>query len=169
MFFCRTKSWFKKNQVYALSKLNSKELYRIEVLLKYTKSTSQHYFEKLFSQSNFDWKKVYTLPRVVTVDNRIRVFQDRLLNIILFLNKLLFKFGIASQSLCSFCNSEEEIPFHIFHNCTHTQNLWNQLQTYLSENIVIPCLTPQSAMFGFIDIQLENRVIKNHFATDISI
>ena len=26
----------------------------------------------------------------------------------------------------------------------------------------MPCLTPQSAMFGFIDIQQENRVIINH-------
>ena len=75
---------------------------------------------------------------------------------------MLFKFGIVSRSLCSFCNSEEETPFHIFHDCTHTQNLWNQLQTYISENLVIPCLTPQSAMFGFIDTQLENRVIINH-------
>ena len=75
---------------------------------------------------------------------------------------MLFKFGIVSRSLCSFCNSEEETPFHIFHDCTHTQNLWNQLQTYISENLVIPCLTPQSAMFGFIDTQQENCVIINH-------
>ena len=90
------------------------------------------------------------------------MFQYELLNNILFLNKILFKSGIGSRSLCSFCNSDEETPFHIFHDCTHTQNFWNQLQTYISENLVIPCLTPQSAMFGFIDNQLENRVILNH-------
>ena len=76
---------------------------------------------------------------------------------------MLFKFGIVSQSLCPFCNFGEEIPFHIFHDCTDTQNLWNQFQTYVSGNLVIPCLTPQSAMFGFIDTQQENRVIINHF------
>ena len=65
----------KKNQVYSLSKLGSKELYKIQVFLKYTKPTSQHYFEKHFSQSNIDSKKNYILPRVVTVDNRVRVFQ----------------------------------------------------------------------------------------------
>ena len=37
-----------KNQVYALSKLDSKESYKMQVLLKYTKPTSQHYFEKTF-------------------------------------------------------------------------------------------------------------------------
>ena len=76
---------------------------------------------------------------------------------------MLFKFRIVSRSLCSFCNSEDETPFHIFQDCTHTENLWNQLQTYTSENRVIPCLTPQSAMFGFIDTQHENRVILNHW------
>ena len=75
---------------------------------------------------------------------------------------MLFKFEIVSCSLCSFCNSEEETPFHVFHDCTHTQNLWNQLQTHISENLVVPCLTPQSAMFGFINTQQENCVIINH-------
>ena len=64
-----------KNQAYALSKLDSKELNKIQILLKYTKPTSQHYFEKNFSQSNIDWKNIYIFPRVVTVDNRILVFQ----------------------------------------------------------------------------------------------
>ena len=78
------------------------------------------------------------------------------------LNKMFFKFGTVSRSFCSICNSEEETPFHTFDDCTHTQSLWNQRQTYISENLVIPCLIPQSAMFGFIDTQQENRVIINH-------
>ena len=69
---------------------------------------------------------------------------------------------MVPRSLCSFSNSEEETPFHVFHDCTHTQSLWNQLQTYISKNLVTPCLTLQSAMFGFIDTQQENRVIINH-------
>ena len=75
---------------------------------------------------------------------------------------MLFKFGTVSWSLCSFCNSEEENPFHIFYDCTHTQNFWNQLETCISLNRIIPCLTPQSAMFGFINTQQENGVIINH-------
>ena len=95
----------------------------MQVSLKYTNPTSQHYFEKHFSQSNIDWEKNYNLPCVVIVDNRIRVFQYKPLNKILFLSKILFKFGIVPWSLCSFCNSEEETPFHVFHDCTHTQSL----------------------------------------------
>ena len=135
-------------------------MYKIQVLLKYAKPTSQHYFEKHFSPSNFDWKK--KLYSSTCCNEWIRVSQYKLLNNILFLNKMLFKFGIASQSLYSFCNSEEEPPFYSFHDCTHTQNLWNQLQAFISQNLVIPCLTPQSVIFGFTDTQQENRIIMNH-------
>ena len=107
-------------------------------------------------------EKNYILPRVFTADNRIQVFQYKGLNNILISNRMLFKFGIISRSLCSFCNSEVETPFHVFHDCAHTQNLWNQLQTYISENLVIPCLTPQSAIFDLIDTQQKNLVIINH-------
>ena len=48
----------KKNRFYTLSKLDSKELYEIQVLLKYTKPTPRHYFDKYFSQSKIDWKKI---------------------------------------------------------------------------------------------------------------
>ena len=50
---------------------------------------------------------------------------------------MLFKFEIVLWTLRSFCN-----------NC---------------ENLVIPCLTQSSAMFGFTDTQQENCVIKNNF------
>ena len=75
---------------------------------------------------------------------------------------MLFKFGILSRTLFSFSNPEEETPFHFSHDYTHTKNLWNQLQTYISKNLIIPCLTPQSAMSGFINTQQEHCVIINH-------
>ena len=99
----------KKNQVYDLSELDSKELYKIQVLLKYTKPTSQHYFEKHFSQSNIDWKIIYILQHIVTVDNRIQMFQYKLLNSVLFLNKMLVKLGIVSQSLCSIVTLKKKL------------------------------------------------------------
>ena len=49
-----------------------------------------------------------------------------------------------------------------FYDCTDTQSLWNQLQTHICENLVIPCLKPPSAMFGFIDTQQKYLVIINH-------
>ena len=76
--------------------------------------------------------------------------------------KKLFQFGIISQSKCSFCELYDETPQHIFYECTYAQNLWNQLQLYLSENVALPVLNPQSAIFGFTDVLDHNYLLVNH-------
>ena len=40
-------------------RLDSKELYKMQVLLKYIKPTSQHYFEKHFSQTLIEKKYIF--------------------------------------------------------------------------------------------------------------
>ena len=64
----------KKNQILCLTKLNSNELYKIQIIIKYKKPTSQSYFEKIFKNSNLDWKTIYLLPRIATVDKTMCVF-----------------------------------------------------------------------------------------------
>ena len=106
--------------IICFTKLNSNELYKIQIIINYKKPTSQSYFEKIFKNSNLDWKTIYLLPRIATVDTTIRVFQYKLLNNVLFLNKMLYRFRISQDSLCSFHNLEEETPMHIFYSCIHT-------------------------------------------------
>ena len=88
-------------------------------------------------------------------------FPFKLLNNALYLNKMLFKYGKSGSPLCSFCNVKEETPYHLFYECSHTISLWNQLRHFLSNSLNIPLLTPQSAIFGFIN-QKENFLIINH-------
>ena len=54
------------------------------------------------------------MPRRVTIDNNLRIFQYKILNNVLYLNEKLFKFKIVSSPLCSFCNSEDETQIHLF-------------------------------------------------------
>ena len=63
----------KKNQILCLTKFNSNELYKIQIIIKYKKPTSQSYFENFFNNSNLGWKGIYLLPRIATVDT-ISVF-----------------------------------------------------------------------------------------------
>ena len=113
----------KKNQILCLTKFNSNELYKIQVIIKYEEPASQSYFEKIFKNPNLDWKTIHLLPRIATVDTTIRIFQYKLLNNVLFLNKMLYRFGISQNSLCSSCSLKEETPMHIFYSCNHTQIL----------------------------------------------
>ena len=84
-----------------------------------------------------------------------------LLSNVLYLNKMLFKFGKSGSPLCSFCNVKDETPYHLFYEWSHTISLWNQLRHFLFNSLNILLLTPQSAIFGFIN-QKENFLIINH-------
>ena len=134
--------------------------YKLQIILRCKKPTSQSYFENCFKTDDFDWKKIYVIPSIVINDTKQRTFQHKILNNILYLNKMLFLFGITKNSMCSFCKTQEETIMHSFYDCVYTQLLWKKLQTYLSSHLSIPTLTPQSAIFGFIDI--EDFKIVNH-------
>ena len=70
----------KMHQIKSLIKLESWETYMMHVSSFHLKPTSPKHSEKLFQKFDFDWTKIYLLPRVVTVDSRLRIFQYKLLN-----------------------------------------------------------------------------------------
>ena len=54
------------------------------------------------------------LPRIVTKDSRLPVFQYKLLNNVLYLNKMFFRFGKIDSPLCFFCKTIDETHFSFF-------------------------------------------------------
>ena len=70
----------------------------MQLLLKFDKPTCQSYHEKNFYDYDFNWKLIYMIPRIATLETKIRIFQYMLLNNVLYLNKRLFQFGIIYQS-----------------------------------------------------------------------
>ena len=93
----------KNNQILALEKLIPKELYSLSIFLKTEIPTSHKYFIRLFPNLQCDWKDIYLLPRKVTIDAKLRIFQYKLLNNILYLNKHFFMFRKKDTKHCSFC------------------------------------------------------------------
>ena len=124
----------------------------MQIVLEYKNPTSQVYFENIFNNFNFDWNKIYILPRLVTLDSVLRSFQNKVLHNVLYLNQKLFLFRTVSSPLCSFCNREEETTLHTFYSNIFTKALWNDLKNSVEGFLQLPNLTPQSAMFGFLDI-----------------
>ena len=111
------------------------------------------YYKNIFQNSNLDRKAIYMLPCIVTKDSGLQVFQYKLLNNVLYLNKMLFRFGKIDSPLCSFCKMIEETPLHLFYNCIKTKLLWDQLKDFISnKTLSFPSLTPQSAILGHIDL-----------------
>ena len=112
----------KNTRIIALDKLTAREIYSVLLLSSGNTPTAQIYFDKVFPNENFDWKKIYILPRVVTINSFQRNFQYKILHNILYLNKILFTFGKTKAPLCSFCHSYDETIKHIFLECIYVNN-----------------------------------------------
>ena len=90
--------------------------------------------------------------------------QHKILNNILFLNMFPFNFEKAQSPLCSFCNSADETPLHIFYTCNITKRLRNELKYFVSQYLYTPEITPQSALLGLLNIgnKQQNFLLINH-------
>ena len=151
----------KCNTIYNLEKLNSRELYHMQLLSKYEKSASQDYHEEKFDEYNFNWRLIYRIPRIATLETKICIFQYKLLNNVLYLNKNLYRFGIMSRPKCSVCELYDETPQNLFYECTYAQNLWNHFRSNLSEKVALLVLNPQNAISGFTDVLDHNYLLVN--------
>ena len=91
--------FIKKHQILCLNKLDNKELYNTELLANFLKPTLRVYFENVLAGHIFEQDKIYIIPRIVTTDFTIRMFQYKILHNILFLNKKLFEFNKINQNV----------------------------------------------------------------------
>ena len=104
------------------------------------------------------WRRLQV--HIIEKDNKLHAFQFKLLNDVLYLNKMFFKFGKIGSPLCP-CNLKGKTLYHLFYECIHKNYLWNQVHYFLSNCLNIPLLTPQSAIFSLIN-QQGNFLILNH-------
>ena len=118
--------------------------------------------KKKFPLFNFKWKDIYTLPRKVTINANLRSFQYKISNNILYLNEKLRTFGLSNTQLCSFWKMQEETISHLFYYCIYIQDVWNQVQIYFTDCFDFSQLKPQTAIFGFRDIDNDTFLIQNH-------
>ena len=123
---------------------------------------SQGYLESFFESSTVDWKGIYLLPGQNIINTKHCSFQYKILNNVLYLNKLLFKFRKVKYPLCSFYKSAEETIIHLFSESLCTQYIWNQTQIFFSGYVTIPDVTLQSVILSFTDTSTEHFLLINH-------
>lgn len=145
-----------------LEKLTSKQIYAILIHLKAHIPTSKAFFMSRFPNIENDWLRIYLLPRKCSIHAYDRVFQYKILNNILYLNKKLHLFGKSQTGLCSFCSIADEDPPHLFAGCQETLALWASLKATLSPYLVLPDLEDKFALLGFYEATYDNFKLVNH-------
>ena len=152
---------FRQNSV-QLDNLVAKNVYEILIQPIKRNPTAQITMEALLQEPSIEWSLVYTLPRKVTIDTSTRIFQYKILNNILYLNNRLYKMTITESPLCSLCGDDLETILHFFCHCSITQNLWTQMQNWLSNILDIPELTSKIVILGKCPCQGATDILINH-------
>ena len=83
--------------------------------------------------SNIDigWKSVYSLSFCTTLESKLREFQSKILNRIVFTNEKLFRFGMADSPSCAFCQTEVESVEHLLFSCRVSSSFWKHVLSSL--------------------------------------
>ena len=113
----------------SVEEASAKTVYHMSVKLKFSKITSQNFFTKKFNVSNQNiWHSAYLLPAWASIESKIRMFQYKILNNVLYLNQRLSHMNTVGSSLCSLCKKEPETISHLFLNCNFSRQLWSNTQ-----------------------------------------
>ena len=78
-----------------------------------------------------------------------------------YLNKQLI-FNKKDTKPCSYCRLKNQTTNHSFVESKFAINLWSDLRHYCQCSFDIPILNPQSATFGFFEIDPDLVILLNH-------
>ena len=151
-----------ENSEVALSKVSSKLLYNAFKSKKQVPPTAQKKFKEKFPQFPFDWKKIYSLPFIVTIETKIREFQYKVLNNIVFTNEKMFRLNMTDSPSCTFCKREVESFEHLFFYCDVTKTFWEAFCSWLGEcKVKFQPFTIMDIIFGVFNTE-DDYIILNH-------
>ena len=124
--------------------------------------TAQQKISDKYSDTIINWKKVYSLPFRTTLDSKLREFQYKVLNNIVFTNDKLFRFGLSQSPNCTFCNEEPESLEHLLSRCKMSSEFWKEVLSWLKENnIVIESFNEIGLFLGIFE-ESEDFLLINH-------
>ena len=152
----------KNSHIKTIEKLVAKELNSLSIVLKNELPTSQKIICNIFTNLQVEWKEIHLLPSNVSIDTNLRMFQYKMLDNILYLNKQLFIFNQKDTKLYSYCRLKDDLINHIFVKCKFAIKLWSDLRHYCQYSFDITILNPQSATIGLFEIDSDLGILLNH-------
>ena len=78
------------------------------------------------------------------------------------MNEKRFVFGLSTTSSYSFCNSFGKNITHLFCDCTIRRYIQKKLRLNLKNDLTLFPITPQAAIFDFLELDCQSYLIPNH-------
>ena len=102
------------NVAMEIKTIKTRHIYKPLIGRKVKEPSSKFYFNRnLDLEVDFPWDKAYTLPYNTTIESTTRVFQYKILNSVLYLNKKLHRMKLAESALCDLCKLYPETISHL--------------------------------------------------------
>ena len=147
---------------FPISDVTSKQIYDSFLCKKQVPPTAQQKYQDKYPDTIINWKKVYSLPFRTTLDSKLREFQYKILNNIVFTNDKLFRFGLSQSPNCTFCNEEPESLEHLLSRCKVSSEFWKEVLSWLKEhNVVIESFGEIGLFLGIFE-EVEDFLLINH-------
>ena len=114
------------------------------------------------------WKSRFTLLYRSSIDNKMRNFQFQLIHRKIATQIFLYKIGISTSSMCTFCENHEQTLSHLFVNCEKVRSFWNVISVWFKEkNIRNVLFTDEECFFGTLIINKKKSSIQLLFLQNI--
>ena len=123
---------------------------------------AQKKFKEKFPYFSFNWNDIYSLFFIVTIETKIREFQYKVLNNIVFTNEKMCKFKMTDSPFCSCCKREVESLEHLLYYCDMTKTFWEAFCSWLGEfKINSHPFSMTEILFGVLDVQDDWIILNN--------
>ena len=83
--------------------------------------------ESYLREQKFTPSAVYELPFKITIENKLRSFQFKLIHNILPTNQRLWKMNVKSSPKCEQCDAPCETISHMFYECPAVKIFWEKV------------------------------------------
>ena len=130
-----------------------KQIYQFFLQQKQIVPTAKQKLSSKYSNIDIDWVKAYILAFHCTLDTKIREFQYKILNCILFTNVKLNLIGVVESPNCTFCQEAAESVEHLLFSCRIFSEFWKHVLSWLRDNDVhVNTIYESDVIFGKLDI-----------------
>ena len=153
---------FESDNLVPILDASSKQMYKLFLQKKQIPPTAKQKLTKKYPNTAINCQKVYSLAFQTTLESKIREFQYKILNCIVFTNEKLCRFGIVESPLCTFCPEVAESVEHLLFSCKISSEFWKHVLSWLRNNSVfVGTIDESDLILGKFDI-VNDFILINH-------
>ena len=141
---------------------SSKQIYQLFLRKKQIPPTAKQKITNKYPNAVINWQKVYSLAFQTTLESKIREFQYKILNCIVFTNEKLSRIGLVESPSCTFCHEVAESVEHLFFSCKISSDFWKHVLSWLRvNNVLVGTIDESDLILGKFDIA-NDFILINH-------